>query len=668
MSGEGQIIAGRYTLLNRIGAGGMGVVWLAWDPVLERQVALKCAHMPDGAEAERLRKEARNAARLHHPNIVRVLHFFTDGTGCWIVMDYVPSRSLRQILDERGTLRPEVAGALGCQIADALAVSHREGVVHGDVTPENILVTEDGTAKLTDFGISRTTGSDTTFSGGMRGKPPYVPPEVAQAKRAGHTSDVFSLGATLYRAVEGRSPYGEAESALAYLMLAAEGRIVPPTRSGPLTGPLTAMFQAGPENRPTAAQARELLARAVQPASGVRRSTDEDGAHGLPRFPQFPPVAADEPTLPLSPTAPTPGLSPSAPTPQPSPPVPPLLAPPEDPQAGTVPLPPWWWRHRGRISAGVLAAVAVALAVLLSPPRKAGEEPGAGSPAAGPVAALTDARRADPCSLLDPTALARFGHTRLDPDYGEFARCDVLVSKERGGEPFAGVKVDLSDDPVEAGSQVRTETVGRVTVSEVAGTPDRCGRNIRLADAHQVWITADQRGEHASDLCALARAATDRAVKVLNRGPVPERPAPFAQNSLARLDACSLLDAAALGPVTGVDAPDPDRGFADWSCAWEGASADIEVRLSFSRDNDLEDNGRLTTVGGRRMYVAPGDHGADTCVVRTEHRGYTNAYGEHTIELVMLAVRGKQPVSEVCDTARALSARAAGKLPTAGRP
>ncbi|MGW6458928.1 serine/threonine-protein kinase [Streptomyces sp. NPDC055078] len=648
---DGQTIDGRYILRKRIGAGGMGVVWLAWDQVLERWVALKCARVSDGAEAERLRKEARNAGRLHHPNIVSVLHFFTDSTGCWIVMEYVPARSLRQLLDERVTLPPEEAGALGCQVADALAVSHRAGVVHGDVTPGNILVTEDGVAKLTDFGISRVLDGDTTVSGGLRGTPRYLPPEVAQAKRAGHASDVFSLGATLYRAVEGRSPYGDAEGPIAYLRLAAEGRVLPPVHSGPLTVPLTEMLRVDPEHRPTAAQARELM-RTIPVPPTVGQGTGDDARRdpdGLRR-------QADDTTVPAPPPDPTVPAPPPDPT---------LRALPPEPDPHPSPRPPSRWRPRAKAVTGVVVATALLLTVVITRPWESGREPDDDAPPKGPVAAIMDARRADPCSMLDSRVLARFGHPQTDPDYGAFDRCDVLISGNRGGAPFADVEVNFSSDPVEADSQARTEQAGRVTVSEVPGDPDECVRNIQLTDAHHIWVKASQVGDRKSDLCAIVEAATDYAVKVLNLGPVPERPAPFAQNSLARLDACGLPDVTSLGTVAGVDAQAPDPHFANWSCAWESESAGTEVSLDFSRDNDLEDDGRMKALGGRKMYVAPEDHGDDTCVVRTEHRGYKNAYGDHTIELVTLAVRGDQPVSELCDTAEALSAEVARKLPAA---
>ncbi|MFI2215072.1 protein kinase [Streptomyces sp. NPDC020141] len=619
MIGEGYVVDGRYRLLERIGAGGMGVVWRALDTLLEREVALKCARVTDERDARRLRREARNAARFHHANIVGVLTFVAEGTVCWIVMEYLPSRSLKQLMTERGRLRPEVAGAIGCQIAEALAVSHRAGVVHGDVTPENILVTADGVAKLTDFGISRAMWTETTQSGGVRGKPRYLPPEVARGKSPDHKADVFSLGASLYAAVEGRSPYGDAEHALAYLSRAAAGRIEPARRCGPLGGPLAAMLMADPRRRPSAAKARLALTEATPPPLHVlsRMGKRRSGLRSR--------------------------LRPAVP----------------------------WWRGgpRGAAATGTVTALALIAAVAVLGPWDWGDDDGgagAKAPAPGPTAALVDAPRADPCALLDPRVLARHGHAELDDDYGEFDRCDVLISEDRGGEEIVDVQLNFSGDRAEFGSGVRTEQIGRVAVSAMPGDAEGCERNLRLADGHEIWISAERLGGSAPDLCAIVRTATGHAVSILNRGAAPQRQAPFTKESLARLDACGMLDAAALGSVKGIAGwRPPDRDFAGWKCDWRSTGDDMEVSVTFSRDNTLADNGRPVVIGGRRARVAPEDHGDDTCVVRTPHRDYASSSGDTTVELVLLAVWGERSPNELCAAAEALSGAAAAKLPKA---
>jgi serine/threonine protein kinase len=270
----GDEVAGRYVLRERIGAGGMGVVWRAHDRRLDRQVALKCARLEDERAVERLKGEARNAASLHHPHIVAVFDHVEDDEGCWLVMEYVPSRSLAEIVAADGPLPPEQAAAIGWQIADALEAAHAQGVVHGDVTPENILVTDDGIAKLADFGISRAMWTDATqqnLTGGVQGKPRYIAPEVAKGAPVSRESDRFSLGASLFAAVEGRSPYGEAANPMAFIGRAMAGHIEEPRQAGQLTGPLTELLRQDPAGRPVAALARQLLGEISPPSEAVRR-------------------------------------------------------------------------------------------------------------------------------------------------------------------------------------------------------------------------------------------------------------------------------------------------------------------------------------------------------------------------------------------------------------
>lgn len=297
----GHEVAGRYLLREPIGSGGMGVVWQAWDETLKRIVAVKCARPDDEQAARRLRKEAQYAARLHHPNIVPVFDFVEEtGEGasadatCWIVMEYVPSRSLAQIVADSGPLPPEDAGSVGSQIAAALAKSHALGVVHGDVTPENILVTEDGVARLTDFGIARALWSDVTqthtvTTGVVRGKPKYLAPELAKGRPADEKADVFSLGASVFAAVEGQSPYGVAEHPMAYVARAIEGHLEPAERAGrsPLRWPRCWNWTPAPPRRrrgaPAADPGRPAAAR--RPGQAARRP------HPAPRL-AHPPAAA----------------------------------------------------------------------------------------------------------------------------------------------------------------------------------------------------------------------------------------------------------------------------------------------------------------------------------------------------------------------------------------
>ncbi len=269
MSEQHGVIGGRYRLLNRIASGGMGTVWLAWDERLSRAVAIKQLHSAPGAtEAEarlgheRAMREARITARLHHPNAVPVFDVVAhEGQPC-IVMQYLPSNSLEEILAARKTLSPREAARIGSQVAAALAVAHDAGIVHRDVKPGNILITSDGTARITDFGISRVVGDVTLTSTGMvAGTPAYLAPEVARGERSSTASDVYSLGATLYAAVEGAPPFGPAENPMALLHQIASGSITRPRRAGRLTPLLERMLDGDPAARPVMSELAVALGK-----------------------------------------------------------------------------------------------------------------------------------------------------------------------------------------------------------------------------------------------------------------------------------------------------------------------------------------------------------------------------------------------------------------------
>jgi eukaryotic-like serine/threonine-protein kinase len=257
----------RYSLLERIGAGAMGVVWRAHDQLLHREVAVKQLKLPelDQAAAEMARnramREARIAARLQHPNAIAVYDVVVEGNLPWLVMEYLPSRSLAELLAERGAMAPAEAARIGGKIASALAAAHAAGIVHRDVKPANVLIGHDGTVKLTDFGISRAVGDATlTEAGSISGTPAYLAPEIARGEAPDARSDVFSLGATLYAMTELRSPYGPTDNNLGVIYRAATGKIDPPSRSGSLTGPLKRLLSNEPAKRPTAAETVDLLA------------------------------------------------------------------------------------------------------------------------------------------------------------------------------------------------------------------------------------------------------------------------------------------------------------------------------------------------------------------------------------------------------------------------
>ena len=184
MSGRDDVIAGRYLLLERIGAGGMGHVWRAHDERLDREVAVKQLHArPDAGEDdaaegyERAMREARITARLHHPHAVPVFDVVEDDAQPCLIMQHYPSSSLAEVLAQRGRMPTAEVARISGEVASALAAAHRAGIVHRDVKPANVLIAQDGTAKITDFGISHALGDiSLTLTGMVTGTPPTSPP------------------------------------------------------------------------------------------------------------------------------------------------------------------------------------------------------------------------------------------------------------------------------------------------------------------------------------------------------------------------------------------------------------------------------------------------------------------------------------------------------------
>ncbi|HEX4224046.1 MAG TPA: serine/threonine-protein kinase, partial [Pseudonocardiaceae bacterium] len=335
----GQLIAERYRLEERVGSGAMGVVWRAQDELLRRTVAVKQLLVQsgvDGAEANaRAMREGRIAARLQHPNAVTVYDAADVDGSPWLVMEFVPAPSLATVLAQRGKLPAAEVVRMGAQIASALATAHANGIVHRDVKPGNVLLAEDGTAKITDFGISRANDEAVlTATGLVCGTPAYLAPEVAQGEAPDAASDVFALGATLYTAVEGQPPFGFGDNTLALLHVVAAGQIRPPTVTGPLAPVLISMLAADPSARPTMTQARAALLKAAADITTVRAAD------------QLPPANADEVS-----TARVSGPPPAAPRP--------VLPPPEPRTRVVVP------GRSKRVNAGLIATICVVVLLVV---------------------------------------------------------------------------------------------------------------------------------------------------------------------------------------------------------------------------------------------------------------------------------------------------------------
>ncbi|MDQ2880180.1 MAG: serine/threonine protein kinase [Actinomycetota bacterium] len=272
----------------------MGAVWRAHDERLNRTVALKELLIAPGLAQEdaqsatdRAMREGRIAARLQHPHAICVYDVALDtGTAAgsqmvpWLVMEYLASRSLAAVLLEYGTLAPHEAARIGWQVASALTAAHAAGIVHRDVKPGNVLLGQDGTAKITDFGISRASWDATvTSTGVLAGTPAYFAPEVARGEAPGPASDVFSLGSTLYVAVEGVPPFGVDDNALAMLRTVAEGRVRPAQQAGPLSAFLMRLLADDPAARPTMAQAVAALGAVIDRSEAAPPASRTPRAH-----------------------------------------------------------------------------------------------------------------------------------------------------------------------------------------------------------------------------------------------------------------------------------------------------------------------------------------------------------------------------------------------------
>jgi eukaryotic-like serine/threonine-protein kinase len=271
----GRVVAGRYLLQNTIGRGAMGTVWRARDTVLARDVAVKEVRLrgpvPAGSVMteetrilyERTLREARTAARLNHPAVVTIFDVVEADGSPWIVMELVDARSLDQVLTEDGPLRPAQAADLGRRVLGALACAHAAGILHRDVKPSNVLLGPDDRAVLTDFGIATLEGdSGLTQAGMVMGTPGFTAPERIRGDPASPASDLWSLGATLYAAVEGRGPFDDRGNSIAILAAIANEEAPRPRTAGPLRPVIEALLHRNPRARPDAAAVGRLLAAA----------------------------------------------------------------------------------------------------------------------------------------------------------------------------------------------------------------------------------------------------------------------------------------------------------------------------------------------------------------------------------------------------------------------
>ncbi|MEU1819207.1 serine/threonine-protein kinase [Streptomyces roseifaciens] len=261
-----RVVAGRYRLLERLGQGGMGVVWRARDEVLDREVAVKEVRAPSGLlEHEirqlyvRLEREARAAARISHPHVVTVFDVVSEDGRPWIVMELVRGLSLADVLEAEGPLAPARAAHIGAGVLSALRGAHAAGVLHRDVKPGNVILANDGRVVLTDFGIATVEGSSAlTRTGELVGSPEFLAPERALGHPPGPGSDLWSLGVTLYATVEGVSPFRQ-DTPLSTMRAVVDQQLPAPVRAGALAPVLEGLLRKDPALRLGAEEAEGML-------------------------------------------------------------------------------------------------------------------------------------------------------------------------------------------------------------------------------------------------------------------------------------------------------------------------------------------------------------------------------------------------------------------------
>ncbi|MGW7053268.1 serine/threonine-protein kinase [Streptomyces sp. NPDC054887] len=293
---EGRLLAGRYRLGEVLGRGGMGTVWRAVDETLGRTVAVKELRFPTSIDEEEKRRlitrtlrEAKAIARIRNNGAVTVYDVVDEDDRPWIVMELIEGKSLADVVRQDGLLTPRRAAEVGLAILDVLRAAHRQGILHRDVKPSNVLISEDGRVVLTDFGIAQVEGDPSITSTGMLvGAPSYISPERARGHKPGPAADLWSLGGLLYASVEGTPPYDKG-SAIATLTAVMTEPLDPPKNAGPLEEVIYGLLAKDPDQRLDEAGARALLNDVIhlpEEPDGARPSLEATRVVPLPPVPE----------------------------------------------------------------------------------------------------------------------------------------------------------------------------------------------------------------------------------------------------------------------------------------------------------------------------------------------------------------------------------------------
>lgn len=480
---DGRLVGGRYRLARVLGRGGMGVVWAGHDEVLQRPVAVKEVIPPPGVDAAerdglraRTMREARTAARICADGAVTIYDVVEEDERPWIVMEALPPRTLQDVVAERGMLPPNEVAAIGIDLLAGLAAAHAAGILHRDVKPGNVMFrsgTHGGGAVLGDFGIAHFDGDSTLTSTGMvMGSPAYVAPERAHGKPASAASDLWSLGVTLWTALEGRSPF-ERDNALATLTAVITEEAPRAPHAGPLGPALEGLLRKDPALRLDAATVRELLQVVVAPPSTTA-------------------------ALPVAP--PAPASAPPAPVPLPAPaaacggevPVPPPAAVRTGPVGARDDADHAEDRPRGRrwlaplVGLVALALVALAVAVWTTGGDRRAQDPGA-----SPSASATDQEpvASDPPSQGGSPEPAPSGSLEGGGSASSPARQETTTPAQGGGVP--------------AGFELWSDPTGFSVAVPAGWEAEQDGPRVYLRDpGSAAYLMVDQTDDPAADAVA----------------------------------------------------------------------------------------------------------------------------------------------------------------------
>ncbi|HEX8931138.1 MAG TPA: serine/threonine-protein kinase [Actinomycetota bacterium] len=291
----GRRIAGRYELGAQLGEGGVGVVWRAEDTLLGRPVAIKEVELPPAVRDKqraalraRVIREARAAARLSHPGAVTLFDVVSDDGQDYIVMELIDGPNLDQLVADSGPLEPRRAAVMGLRLLATLEAAHRAGIVHRDVKPSNVLIRDDGSTKLTDFGTASLTGDpELTATGVVVGSPAYMAPEQIRGLEVGPPTDLWALGATLYFAVEGEPPFKSSKVPFEVLNAIINDPPRPATRLGALGPVIDGLLRKEPAERSGSADVWYQLRRVAAGGDAVEEPPPaEDAATSRPPSPR----------------------------------------------------------------------------------------------------------------------------------------------------------------------------------------------------------------------------------------------------------------------------------------------------------------------------------------------------------------------------------------------